>query len=118
MSTNLKTKEENWTREEVAVLLEEVEKNEAYLFETAPIHRDKDDFERPWTSPHTSWKLPVAKHKQTVKLLKIGLLIVWYMSGGFFFVGLGQWPCQWQQIQYTDPTEAVLGNKFLIAKAI
>ena len=67
MSTNLKTKEENWTREEVAVLLEEVEKNEAYLFETAPIHRDKDDFERPWTSPHTSWKLPVAKKRTNCK---------------------------------------------------
>ena len=44
MSTNLKTKMENWTGEEVAVLLEEVEKIKPFLFETAPIHRDTDDF--------------------------------------------------------------------------
>ena len=61
MSTNLKTKKDNWTGEEVAVLLEEVEKSKLYLFETAPIHRDTDDFERPWTSPHARWKLPVVK---------------------------------------------------------
>ena len=37
MSTNLKTKKENWTGEEVAVLLEEVhvEKSKPYLFEIA-----------------------------------------------------------------------------------
>ena len=45
MSTNLKTKKENWMGEEVAILLEEVEKRKPYLFETAPIHRDMDDFE-------------------------------------------------------------------------
>ena len=32
MSTNSKAKKENWTGEEVAVLLEEVEKRKAYLF--------------------------------------------------------------------------------------
>ena len=47
--------------EEVAVLFKEVEKSKPYLFETAPMHRDMDDFERPWTSPHTRWKLLVAK---------------------------------------------------------
>ena len=31
MSTNLKTKKENWTGEEVAVLLEEVEKSKPFL---------------------------------------------------------------------------------------
>ena len=44
MSTNLKTKKENWTGEEVAVLLEEVEKSKPFLFESAPIHRDMDNF--------------------------------------------------------------------------
>ena len=44
MSTNLK-KKEIWTGEEVAFLLEEVEKSKPYLFETAPTHRDMDDFE-------------------------------------------------------------------------
>ena len=43
MSTNLKTKKENLTGEEVSV-----EKSKPYLFETAPIHRDTGDFERPW----------------------------------------------------------------------
>ena len=33
MSTNSKAKKENWTGEEVAVLLEEVEKSRSYLFE-------------------------------------------------------------------------------------
>ena len=32
MSTNSKAKKENWTGEEVAVLLEEVEKRKPYLF--------------------------------------------------------------------------------------
>ena len=32
--------------EEVAIVLEEVDKKKPYLFETAPIHRDTDDFER------------------------------------------------------------------------
>ena len=44
MSTDFKTKKENWTGEEVAVLLEEVEKSEPYFFESAPINRDRDDF--------------------------------------------------------------------------
>ena len=49
MLTNLKTKKENWTGEEDAVLLKEVEKSKPYLFERAPIHGYTDDFERPWT---------------------------------------------------------------------
>ena len=66
MSTNLKTKKENWTGEEVAVLLEEVEKGKPFLFQTAPIHHDTDEFLRPWTSPHLRWKLIVAKNCKAV----------------------------------------------------
>ena len=47
MSTSLKRKKKNWTGEEVAVLLEEVEKSKPHLFETAPIHRYTEDFKRP-----------------------------------------------------------------------
>ena len=60
MSTNEAKKRKIGWGEEVAILLEEVEKSKPYFFETAPIHRDTDDFEMPWTSPHTLWKLPVA----------------------------------------------------------
>ena len=44
MSTNLKTKKENWTGKEVAILLEEVEKSKPFLFEIVPINRDMDVF--------------------------------------------------------------------------
>ena len=70
MSTNLKTK-----RQEVAILLEEIEKRKQYLFETAPIHRDTDDFERSWISPHSSWKLPVAKNCKAVVSWTIGCIV-------------------------------------------
>ena len=52
---------------------------------------------------------------KTVKLLLVGLLVVYHMPGVLFIVGLGN---GLQQIQYTVPTEMVHGNKFLIAKAI
>ena len=66
MSTNLKTKKGNWTGVEFAVLLEKVEKRMPYIFETAPIHRNRDDFEKPWISPHSRWKLQNAKNCKAV----------------------------------------------------
>ena len=66
MSTNLKTKTGTLDGEEVAALLEEVEKSKPYLFEIASIHRDADDFERPCTSQHSRRKLPVAKNCKAV----------------------------------------------------
>ena len=117
MSTNLKTKKENRMGEEVAVLLEEVEKSKPYLFEIAPIHCDTDDFETPWTSPHSCWKLPVAKNCKAVVSLTIGCialvrLVVLCRSAAM----VSNKP----NIHTTFPIEAVhvLGNKFLIAKAI
>ena len=92
--------------EEYVVLLEEVEKSKLYLFETAPIHRDTDDFERPWTIPHTRWKLPVAKNCKAVVSWTIGCIAyVWW----FVLCRSGQ---------TTFQAEAVLGNKFHISKAI
>ena len=72
MSTNLKTKKGNWTGVEFAVLLEKVEKGRPYIFETAPIHRERDDFERPWKSPHARWKLQNAKNCKAVGCWTIG----------------------------------------------
>ena len=115
MSTNLKTKKENWTGEAVAVLLEEVEKRKPYLFETAPIHCDMDDFERSLTSPHRHWKLPVAKNCKAVVSWTIGCIayVRWVV-----LCRSGAMASNKSNIQTSFPTEAVLGNKFLIAKAI
>ena len=91
------------------------EKSKPYLFEIAPIHRDKNAFERPWTSPHSRWKLPVAKNCKAVVSWTIGCIA--YVR----WVALcrpGTMVSNKPNIQTTFPIEAVLGNKFLITKAI
>ena len=117
MSTNLKAKKENWTGEEVPVLLEEVEKSKPYLFVIAPINRDTDGFERSWTSPDTRWKLPVAKNCKAVVSWTIGCTayirwVVLCRSGAMVF--------NKSNIQTTSQTAMgrYLAIKFLIAKAI
>ena len=96
MSTNLKTKKENWTGEKVAVLLKEVEKSKLYLFETAPIHRDTDAFHAV-----VSWTIGCIAYVWWVVLCRSGAMV-----------------SNKSNIQTKYPTEAVLGNKFLIAKVI
>ena len=114
MSTNLKTKTGKLDGEEAAALLEEVEKSKPYLFEIAPIHRDTR-FERPWTSPHSRWKLPVAKNWKAVVSWTIGCIayIRWVVLCRSEAMVSNK-----SNIQTTFPIEAVFGNKFLIAKAI
>ena len=100
-----KQKKENWTGEEDAVLLEEAEKSKPYLFETAPTHRDTDDFERPWTLEAASCQIV----SWTIGCIAYVRWVVLCMSGAMV--------SNKSNVQTKFPTEVVLGNKFLIAKA-
>ena len=52
-------------RGKIAILLEEVVKRSRISLRLH-LHCDMDDFERPWISPHSRWKLPVAKNRKAV----------------------------------------------------
>ena len=118
MSATLKIKKENWTGEEVAVLLEEVEKSKPFLFETAPIHRDTDDFLKAieistLALEAASW--PVAKNCRAVVSCTIGCIAYVRCDA---LCRSGTMDSNKSNMQTTFPTEVVLVNKFLISKVI
>ena len=88
-----------------------------YLFEIAPIHRDTDDFKRLWTSPHSRWKLSVAKDSKAVVHVSWTIGCIEYVRWVVLCTS-GAMVSNKSNIQTTFSIEAVLGNKFLIAKAI